>query len=393
MGRDAGATPQAAAAASATLPLPREESLPAAARRGRFTALDAWRGIAALSVVFGHQTGGMIGPARFLAFYLAVDFFFVLSGFVLAHRYWDELTRQRKSFWPVVVARFARLYPAHVFVLVVLALAFFVEALPAALGGTSISTALREVIPEQRGGGRLWTFGLNLLLLHNVGLTPGGLTWNEPSWSISVEFFGSLAILGLVAAWRWPGIRVVLAAIAIVGYAFVFRLNGQLDATFETVGYVLNFGLVRCLAGIVLGVLCLLYVRRYLAPETIGTMTATALELLALSAVVAIMIRPEYHSSWDAAFPLASAVLVVVFSLEAGLVTRVLQLPPLLYLGSLSYAIYLVHWPLLFVMQEQYGLPPMLYYPAVFVAAVITHHAVEVPARRALMRSSLASAN
>ena len=85
--------------------------------------------------------------------------------------------------------------------------------------------------------------------------------------------------------------------------------------------------------------------------------------------------------------------LVVVFSLEAGLVTRVLQLPPLLYLGSLSYAIYLVHWPLLFVMQEQHGLSPMLYYPAVLAAAVITHHAVEVPARRVLMRSSLASAN
>jgi peptidoglycan/LPS O-acetylase OafA/YrhL len=393
MGSNAGARPQTAAAASGTLALRREESFATAARRGRFTALDAWRGIAALSVVFGHQTGGMIGPVRFLAFYLAVDFFFVLSGFVLAHRYWDELTRKHKAFWPVVVARFARLYPAHVFVLVALALAFFVEALPAALGGTPISTALREVIPEQRGGGRLWTFGLNLLLLHNVGLTPGGLTWNAPSWSISVEFFGSLVILGLVAAWRWRGIRVMLAAIAIVGYAFVFRLNGQLDATFETVGYVFNFGLVRCLAGIALGVLCLLYVRRYLAGESIGTTTATALELLALAAVVAIMIRPEYHSPWDAAFPLASALLVVVFSLEAGLVTRMLQLPPLLYLGSLSYAIYLVHWPLLFVMQEQHGLSPMLYYPAVLAAAVITHHAVEVPARRALMRSSLASAN
>jgi len=171
------------------------------------------------------------------------------------------------------------------------------------------------------------------------------------------------------------------------------HLNGQLDATFETVVYVINFGLVRCLAGIALGVLCLLYVRRYLARETIGTTTATALELFALGAVLAIMVRPEYHSHWDAAFPLASAVLVVVFSLEAGLVTRVLQLPPLLYLGSLSYAIYLVHWPLLFVMQEQHGLSPLLYYPAVLAAAVITHHAVEVPARRALMRGSLALAN
>jgi peptidoglycan/LPS O-acetylase OafA/YrhL len=290
----------------------------------------------------------------------------------------------------VVVARFARLYPAHVFVLAALGLAFLVEAAPAALTGTPISTALREVIPEQHDG-RLWTFGLNLLLLHNVGLTPNGLTWNAPSWSISVEFFGSLAILGLVAAWRRPGIRIVLSTIALVGYTFVFGLNDQqLDATFETIGHVVNLGLVRCLAGIALGVLCLLYVRRHLTREALGTTAATALELFALAAVAAITIRPEYHSPWDAAFPLASAALVVVFSLEAGLVTRMLQLPPMQYLGSLSYSIYLVHWPLLFVMQEQYHLSALLYYPAVLAAAVLTHHLVEVPARRALMRCSVA---
>ena len=386
MGGDTYAHAPMADAVSATVALSRDKATVTAASRGRYTALDAWRGIAAVTVVYGHQTGGMVSATRFIAFYLAVDFFFVLSGFVLAHRYWDELVRERRPFWPVVVARFARLYPAHVFVLTALAVAYVIEAVPSLLAGASFANALREVIPEQRGGGRLWTFGLNLLLLHNVGLTPGGLTWNAPSWTISVEFFGSLAILGLLAVWRWRGIRAVLAAISIAGYAFVFWHLGQLDASFETVGYLVNLGLVRCLAGVALGVLCLLLVRRYLARETLGATTATALELIALATVLAIMIRPEYHSPWDAAFPLAFGVLVVVFALEAGLVTRLLQLPPLLYLGSLSYAIYLVHWPLLFVMQEQYGLRPLLYYPAVLAGAVITHHAVEVPARRWLMR-------
>ena len=113
---------------------------------------------------------------------------------------------------------------------------------------------------------------------------------------------------------------------------------------------------------------------------------ATLLELLAIAGVLVLMLRPQYHDTRDILFPLAALLLVAVFSLEAGAVSRTLRLAPLLYLGSLSYAIYLVHWPLLFVMVEKYRLPPALYYLAVFAAAVLTHHAVEVPARRFIMQ-------
>jgi peptidoglycan/LPS O-acetylase OafA/YrhL len=351
----------------------------------RFVTLDAWRGLAALSVVYGHQSGGHLGVAWFLAFYLAVDFFFVLSGFVLAHRYWDDLVVRRRSFLPVVVARFARLYPAHVFVLVALLLAFGVEAIPAYIGGTPALTAWSAAIPEFPGGGRLPTFILNLLLLQNVGLTPTGLTWNVPGWTISVEFFGSLAILGLVAAWRWRGLRLVLAAIVGAGYGLVLAIKANLDATYETLWHAVNLGLVRCLAGIAAGVLCLLFVRRYLAHTPLEPVAATALELAAVVAVVILMVRPEYHSARDLLFPGAALCLVMIFALESGAVSRLLLLPPFVYLGSLSYAIYLVHWPLLFIMVEQYQLPPMFYYVAVLAAAILTHHAVEVPARRMLV--------
>jgi peptidoglycan/LPS O-acetylase OafA/YrhL len=353
------------------------------ATRRRYAVLDVWRGLAALSVVYGHQTAGRVGASLFIAFYLAVDFFFVLSGFVLAYRYWDDLVHDRAPFFPVVVARFARLYPAHVFVVFALLVGFGIEAIPAFLRGMPLFDAWREAIPPFPGGPGFSTFVLNLLLLQNVGLTPTGLTWNVPSWSISVEFFGSLGVLGLVALWRKPGIRVALLVIAIAGYGLTIAFKGgSLDATYETVWHVLNLGLARAIAGIAAGVLCLLYVRRYLSRRALPPMTATVLEMLAIACAVALMVRPQFHEPLDILFPLAALALVAVFSLEAGFVSALLRTAPLLYLGSLSYAIYLVHWPLLFVMREQYGLPVAFYYLAVLGAAVFTHHAVEVPARR-----------
>jgi peptidoglycan/LPS O-acetylase OafA/YrhL len=188
-------------------------------------------------------------------------------------------------------------------------------------------------------------------------------------------------------SWRKPGLRVALVAVACAGYGLVLAVkNGGLDATYETLWHIVNLGLVRAIAGIAAGVVCLLLVRKYLATRAPGPLVATLLELLAITCVLSLMIRPQYHDARDALFPFAALALVAIFSLQAVMLSRILNSTPLVYLDSLSYAIYLVHWPLLFVMLEQHELPPGLYYLAVFGAAILTHHVVEVPARRFIMQ-------
>jgi peptidoglycan/LPS O-acetylase OafA/YrhL len=186
--------------------------------------------------------------------------------------------------------------------LLALPLAFGIEAIPQMLSGVPVLTAWSDAVPPFPGGSGPYTFMLNALLLHSVGFTPGGVSWNVPSWSISVEFFGSLAILFLIARWRRPSLSVVLAGIAVIGYATVFAIKGQLDAIFEAAWHILNLGLVRCVAGISLGALCLLFFRRHLAHGPASTATATILELGSVGAALAIMVRPEYHSVRDACF-------------------------------------------------------------------------------------------
>lgn len=78
-----------------------------------FRSLDGLRGIAALLVAFYHWN---VFHWMFSFYgYMAVDLFFVLSGFILAHRYLYACSIAKES--DFLVARFARLYPMHLFAL------------------------------------------------------------------------------------------------------------------------------------------------------------------------------------------------------------------------------------------------------------------------------------
>ncbi len=85
----------------------------AAASHGphRFLALDAMRGVAALIVVFFHSPG-LFGRFLFTRGYLAVDFFFMLSGFVLTFAFQSKLDAGLKTV-TFVKQRLVRLYPLY----------------------------------------------------------------------------------------------------------------------------------------------------------------------------------------------------------------------------------------------------------------------------------------
>jgi peptidoglycan/LPS O-acetylase OafA/YrhL len=144
-----------------------------------YHALDALRGVAAISVVllhFGHSLHCDTLPHA----YLAVDFFFVLSGFVVAHAYEAKLNRSMtpKAF---MQRRFIRLYPLYVAGLILSVVTFVADV---ALGADHQKRSLEVA-----------AFGLGLLFIPTpTALAPKG-TWgnifptNGPAWSLSLEFW------------------------------------------------------------------------------------------------------------------------------------------------------------------------------------------------------------
>ncbi|MBX4918117.1 acyltransferase [Rhizobium bangladeshense] len=289
-------------------------------------ALDSWRGIAALSIVAFHfrTTAGLGDVAIFNGMYLFVDFFFVLSGFVIYSSYGVKLGSGysiRRFLW----LRFGRVYPLHV----------------AVLFGT---ITLQALIVYPRTGHwfpapteSLDTILANFLLVHSLNVY-NFLTWNEPSWSISVEFFTYIFFALAVKCGRVFWIFCASAILAAPAFLFVFNSGKNLDST-------ATYGLVRCLYGFSSGVIAYeLYVgavklRALLQTKPFLSSVTEAVTAIAIGAFIALV----GTGPGSLLAPLLFAVSVIIFAAEAGVISRLLHLQPLVLLGTISYSLYMVH--------------------------------------------------
>lgn len=292
----------------------------------RYRSLDSWRGLCALLVVLYHAQGkGFLGDSAFVhGAFLFVDFFFVLSGFVMCEA---ALTRidSGSSLRQFLLRRLARVWPLHAFML----LAFLaLETLKLLVVQLTGAPPTREPFS---GIFVLSGFLPSLFLLHSMGLL-SGLTWNGPSWSIAAEYW-TYVVFGLVvlgARRRFVVVAGLLAATA--AGTLVWRSTRGMDATFD-------LGFVRCLYGFFVGALVHRLSQRWrLAHAPFGTGVELAVTLGAL-AFVAV----AFDTSLAFLSPLVFAFVIFVFAWSNGGLAKVLQTRGFTQLGLWSYSIYMTH--------------------------------------------------
>jgi peptidoglycan/LPS O-acetylase OafA/YrhL len=280
----------------------------------RFAALDTLRGSAAILVATYHFHGDWTNWQHMWSGHLAVDLFFVLSGFVIAHRYIcgpDAISRIE-----FIGRRLIRLYPLHIFSL----LTFVCAAL-----------AVWHTLPDYKQG----PFAIlleNLTLTQNVGFN-GELTYNYPNWSVSVEFWVSVIVFLLIS--RHTSIY-VLALVACFGLLVIYWNVPSLDVdAFNLYGYV-NGGLVRGASSFLLGVLSY----RLFLHEGFRRIPTGYLEAPLIAVILAmIFIWASANGQIDFVAPFVFMLAVPVFAREEGVVSRLLSKAS--YLGTISYSIYL----------------------------------------------------
>ncbi len=347
--------------------------------RADLPALTGIRGLAAWFVVLYHiRVGAVAYLPEWASFglskgYLAVDLFFMLSGFVLWLNYSDRLRRDGMRAVPKYLGRrVARIWPLHLFIL---ALTVAYASLVAAAGELNAVHYPWEELP------------LHILLVHNWGFT-SALTWNDPSWSISGEaaayLLFPLIVLGI--DWRrlspgWAIAALLLLAIllsAVMGWNGAYILDRDIP----------RFGLLRAATEFTMGtILCALWQRwrpfPRLAALLAGALAAGAL-LLGFAAAA-----PE-----TLVVPLLLAGLLLAVALTADRSGNPLAARPIYYLGEISYSTYLVNFLLYIVfkilfVEDPANVPPALiglFLLLTFAASVALYHGVERPAQRALNR-------
>jgi peptidoglycan/LPS O-acetylase OafA/YrhL len=323
--------------------------------------------------------------------YVGVSLFFVLSGFVLTYTYHDSLrdgTATRRAF---LAARVARIYPVYLLSLIVALPPLF--WLVWSRGGRMDIGWLLQLTGMYAGLLQAWH-------PHNACVL------NCPAWSLSDEAFFYLAFLFLLpVVARWGVRRLAVAAVAAYALALLapllymtLRPDGAAPGVPQPAGSwlaVVKFNPLIRLPEFVLGVLA---GRWFLisAPSRrrdAGLELGAALALLVVLLCSPLLYYPLVHNGLLAP---GFAVLVYALARGAGPLSRVLATPVLVRLGAASFALYILHAPLLAWIARGFrttGITPppqpwhFAMYATVSVAvSLLVFAAVEEPGRRFLRR-------
>jgi peptidoglycan/LPS O-acetylase OafA/YrhL len=345
--------------------------LQASKKRDEILPLTSVRGIAALWVVSFHLVNELIyrgflkepgpiihniilGGANF-----AVDVFFILSGYILAETY--GTTPNSSTF---LVHRVARVFPLHVVILSAMVIGVIVMA----------RCGIAPDNPEFFSLAALPYF----YTLTSVWFGMDG--WNGPTWSLNAELAAYLAFPSLQWAGRSLGKLILLLSglLIMLGYFALLETAG-----FKATGVV---AIGRGLLGFGAGMIFRLAIDKHPLPHWVPAISALSILVIALIGAYTFAIFP------------AAALIVALGSPGRGIVLLTMSAPVLIWLGRVSFAVYLLHNPLLIVGMQLLRRTPSLHsnvgvilWIATFslvlmICSEIARRYIEIPARREIRR-------
>lgn len=312
--------------------------------RPYLTTLTPLRGIAALIVVIFHSNLDLvpfmpINKPHFLTMgWLWVDFFFVLSGFILCYVYSDHFkdTISGNSYWKYLKARFARVYPLH-----------FVTMIWCLICAIIIIRKAEGIHPFYWGMFNPMTAIPSLFLAQSLGLSTSA-PLNTPSWSLSTEWWMYMVFPLLVPYFcrlKTPGKILTLGGIAGL-FLFVKYYLGPVGLPFPggspSFNVLTDFGIFRCMAGFLLGMfLFTLY------QESIGYhffRKSWVFALFFFGTLIAMQFGTE-DLLVIALFPFV----ILSAAYNTTTIKKILDFPFLQRLGDWSFSIYMVHVPIIYL--------------------------------------------
>ncbi|TCL74816.1 acyltransferase [Rhizobium sp. BK251] len=316
-------------------------------------SLDGLRGVAAIVVVVSHI--GLVFPSLHQLTFAdigstAVALFFALSGFLMAYLYSGH-PPTRKDAADFLVSRLARIYPAYL-------LAIVVAAILSAIPGLDYVHPISGPVEIAR---------------HVLMLGSSGVLWSIPP---EIQFYMLFPLVWLCLARPLAHANILAAIGATLAVAALLGFPGP--------GILLTSKLHFFLFGAIAGRL-----HQYVPKQSAGPVIG----VLALALPVVILIYRQWfslESPWGMAPAFAAALIVWLVAMEHPISARLFAAAPLRFAGNISFSLYLLHVPVLFLTYRILdGMLPVTVILALglclaFVVAYGSYRLVEVPSRRAL---------
>lgn len=318
----------------------------AAAPRPRYEILDGLRGVAAVLVIWYHFGEGFAtSPVDQMMNhgYLAVDFFFVLSGFVLGYAY-DDRWRHGMTPWRFMLRRVIRLHPMVILAAVLGAVAFAVQGsvkwdgtpvaphdiVMALVLGLLLIPLLPGVDADVRGNGEMFPL-------------------NGPSWSLFFEYIGSImyALFLHRLSLRWLRAVVVVSGIGLAACA----IGNMSGAWHLGVGWTLaDYGFIGGFLRLSFSFSAGLLMSRTFRPRHIrGAFWICTVLIAALLSCPYIGSTPSVlNGVYDSVATLVFFPAIVYIG-ACGATTDPFSTRTCNFLGQLSYPLYIIHYPVMYL--------------------------------------------
>jgi len=308
-----------------------------------FKILDALRGVAAIVVVLFHileyYSGGDHVKQLINHGYLAVDFFFMLSGYVMAHAYddrWNVMTL--KDFFK---RRVIRLHPMIIMGMTIGALLYY-------FGDAEIFPKIANT--------SVWQLLLILIIGYTLMPVPPSMDirgWNEmhplngPAWSLFLEYIANIlhALVLRKLSKIVLGIFVAIAAIALIHMA-VTSVNGDIIGGWSTEPEQLRIGITRLLFPYMAGML----LRRTI--KIIKTRSTFLMSSILLVIMLSIPRLGGHENLWlNGLYDSLTVILIFPIIIYLGAIGEIKgewSEKVCTFLGDISYPIYIIHYPFIY---------------------------------------------
>jgi len=259
--------------------------------------------------------------------FIGVNFFFILSGFILAYNYQEKLNRKVKSKYDFYIARLARIFPLHLL---------------------TFGLAIPLMLPSFFTGNKIYwgiKFMANLTLTQSfIPVKSVYLTFNRPAWSISDEAFFYLVFPFLIylispknkikfSSTFWLSVSLLIIPILMI----------VVPENFQHQLFYVN-PLIR-ITDFILGILLFNFSKKINKNHFQLNYT-----LLEISSIFILIVFFHLHSSVPLVFRFSfyywipMSFFILIFSFQSGVVSKILSHRILILLGEISFGFYMFHY-------------------------------------------------